>query len=364
MIKFYIRKPTFKDPSKKIKSGNGSRKTFAIYKQIVQSNSTINETINSKEIDAVNEQYLNGVIGYDLAVRNITKIQSDLYRQIGVNNSPDVFNNQNQKILNSYWDKVYKDRELIDENAAWNKLQRAVIALGNVSLISATKNELQKQIESKQFKNNKQREVVGKLNCLLKFLNRDVKLNRKRKERHAPKYLNETEMLKVSRQIESISYEFSTLVKLAFYSGCRLGELFALSKDSFRNGVLFIDTQIDSNNVERDPKWQSSRKSFLVPQGKQAFDDWVAVKSKMKISRTGISRLFSKTCRLVFDDAAKHCKFHDLRHSYAIHLLSKNINLTLVAQSLGNSVVVAQEYYAGFTLNDETIESIRTSYLK
>ena len=74
--------------------------------------------------------------------------------------------------------------------------------------------------------------------------------------------------------------------------------------------------------------------------------------------RNKINKRFKSACRAVFKDKSKHCKWHDLRHSYAIFLLTKGVPIQLVAQSMGNSVSVCEKHYAGFVLTDVGISAI------
>ena len=46
-------------------------------------------------------------------------------------------------------------------------------------------------------------------------------------------------------------------------------------------------------------------------------------------------------------------------NSYTIVLVSRGVSLSLVAQSLGNSVSVCEKYYTGFVLTNESIDYIR-----
>lgn len=187
------------------------------------------------------------------------------------------------------------------------------------------------------------------------FIKRDVKLNKKRRERTRLKYLPESEMDIVAKLMGG--EELYTLVNTAFYSGARMGEVFAFNGQTRKSKTLYIDSQIDKNDVERDPKWESKRHAYLIPQGEKHFERWLQVKDSVSV-RTTISKRFSAICKKSFKDKSKWCKYHDLLHSYAIYLLSKGVGLTLVVQSLGNSLAVAQEYYAGYTLVEETIETI------
>jgi integrase len=57
------------------------------------------------------------------------------------------------------------------------------------------------------------------------------------------------------------------------------------------------------------------------------------------------------------------CVFHDLRHSYAIHMLEKvEVSLTMVAKLLGDSIQVVEQYYAGFALGEEGLRSVDLLY--
>ncbi|MCC7405816.1 MAG: hypothetical protein IT288_15555 [Bdellovibrionales bacterium] len=52
--------------------------------------------------------------------------------------------------------------------------------------------------------------------------------------------------------------------------------------------------------------------------------------------------------------------FHAIRHCYAIHLISRGVSMSLVAQLLGNSLSVCRRHYAGFELTTDSIEAINT----
>lgn len=345
-INFYIRKP------------NGKSVNFSIYKRIENSDgSTSNENIELKEIAAINSQYHASVIDITTALNNLNKIKINLLRNEGIDTPTHAFNLDNEKVLDHYWEQEYANRDLIDPSSARFKLERAIRAVGNISLLSGTRKQIEDAINENKFPNNKQREIANKLNCLLKFIGRtDIKINRKKKERKPVKYLTESEVLQIATQMGDPALE--VMIKIAFFSGLRMGELFALKKSSLFGTALKVISQIDKDGVERDPKWGSKRTTFLFPGGEKPFEEWIQLKDSITLTRVGISKRFKTACKRFFKENAKHCKFHDLRHSYAINLLKHEVNLTLVAQSLGNSVVVAQEYYADFTLNDETIETI------
>ncbi len=293
------------------------------------------------------------------------RIKNALLREIGKEQRPDVFNQQNQNLMERYWRVEYEesDRDVKDPASAKGKLQRTIFAMGNVSLVSANKAEIIKQFESNRFPRNKERELTDKLNALLKFAGRDVRIRKKQEERPKVKHLNEKDMLKVAKYVNQTDSNedqaLEAMIMLAFYSGLRLGELYALTKQSLKGKGLEVISQIDKDDIERDPKWGSARMAFLFPQGTPYFKKWTELKDSIEISRSLVSKRFNRACRKIFsDDKSKWCKFHDTRHSYAIHLLQHDVSLSLISQSLGNSIVVCQKYYAGFSLTNETIETV------
>lgn len=355
-IRFFIRKPTLKPGEK---GSRGSRTGFSIYKRIQNEDGTTkNETIIREDIEAINQSYNESKITFEEAHANIKKVHKVLLKSIGIEERPDVYNNQNQRLLEKYWVKEYEDgdRNIQDPASAKSKLQRAILAMGNVSLISASKQEILKQLESHKFPRNKERELTDKLNALLKFTGRNIKIKKKQEERLRVKYLNEEEILLISQNIND--EVLGCMVMLAFYSGLRQGELFALKPENLKGNSLDVVTQIDKNEIERDPKWGSTRLAYIFSEGIPYFKKWLILKDDFQYSRSAISKRFKATCKKLFKDKNKWCKFHDTRHSYAINLLRHDVSLSQISQSLGNSIVVCQKYYAGFSLTNETIDSI------
>ncbi len=71
--------------------------------------------------------------------------------------------------------------------------------------------------------------------------------------------------------------------------------------------------------------------------------------------------LMKKYCMIAFPkDSSKHLTFHALRHCYAINLLTKGVSMSLVAQSLGNTLSVCQQHYLGFELTNDSIAAIKS----
>jgi site-specific recombinase XerD len=59
----------------------------------------------------------------------------------------------------------------------------------------------------------------------------------------------------------------------------------------------------------------------------------------------------------------RQLKFHDLRHSYAIHLLAIGMTMEDVARSIGDTIEVCEEFYAGFSHTPLSVQTMAGRYI-
>ena len=96
-----------------------------------------------------------------------------------------VHNSANRDLLEKFWKDEYEHRDLVDFESSKNDFKRAIEVAGPLSLYSASREDLQKEI-AKHAKGNKQRRVVSRLNTLLKYIQRNVKLRKDKKNQVTP----------------------------------------------------------------------------------------------------------------------------------------------------------------------------------
>ena len=296
--------------------------------------------------------------------KQIKEIIKDLLKKDNRCQREVVHNNENHKLLDDYWQKVYSYRTLENEGSTISELKRVIDVLGTLSIYAATREQIQSAVDN-AVSGNVQRRLVGRLTQLLKFAGReDVKIRKAKTVYHRVTYLTETDFQKV---IAVVSVPIlKSLMTLCFYSGLRIGEAYGLTKNSLGagNDTLRVVGQIDREGKRKPTtKTGRTRLAFLLPQGLDAFHYWVNASDEEKatINRILVSVDVKSYCRKIFPDSPnKHLTFHALRHSYAIHLISQGISMSLVSQSLGNSLTVCQHYYVGFELTDESVEAIRS----
>ena len=342
--------------------GHG-RKSFMVYEDIkVRGGKRSCTKVEDERIDAINRSLEIGAQTQEQCVILIKEVIKNLYKtDPRCRKRIHVHNSENWKVYDDYWEQVYSFRPLINEYTAQNELKKAIEVLGQLSIYSASREEIQNCID-KKYKGNTQRRIVARMNQILKFAGRDnIKLRKHPKEFINVSFINEDEFKKVISASETPIER--ALLNLCYYSGLRIGEAYALlPQDLLPNGTLRVTGQVDRKGVRRKTKTKKPRLAYIFPQGIEAFKYWTNAtpEERAKIDRDEASReLMKKYCKIAFPkDSAKHLTFHALRHCYAINLLNKGISMSLVAQSLGNTLSVCQQYYVGFVLTDDSIEAI------
>lgn len=313
--------------------------------------------VSSEALDAINAAYLAGSQSLGSAETLALEVVAALYNELERSKPKTVHNSANRDLLSKYWDEEYSYRDIVDRESSLNDLKRAVDAVGELSLYSATREQLQAKIAAQVH----QRRIAGRLNSLLKFINRDVRLRKNKLKRRPVSFLSLPDFQKLIFHIPILNIRL--LIEAAFYSGLRAGELFAVTPNLVRETFIQVNGQMDRAGVFRETKTRTIRKAFIIPEGRNAVLAWAEVKNKRKFRNVELSTLVRKACKSAFpEDSSKYVTFHDLRHSYATHLISKGVSLDLISQSLGNSISVCQDYYSGFVLSDDSVASIEARF--
>ncbi len=310
--------------------------------------------IRNEALEATNKAFKAGTLSRHEASKALKELTHKLNLEF---KDKRVFNADNERVVIQYWNKEYARRSLVDPASSRSALNRAVKAIGNLSLTTASFEELQNSVYT--LIPNKQRRVVQSLNQLLKFLNRDFKLNKARPTKAKVKYLTETELTLILPHLPNEAIRF--LHQVCFYTGARIGEAFALDTNSILQDTIRIFEQVDKKGELRETKNRKQRYAFLVDKAVPVVKRWILVKGAIDANtRERMAKITRAACKKAFPtNKDKHCKFHDMRHSYAIGLVSKGVSLTAVSQCLGNSVAVCERYYVGYQLTTETVQMIK-----
>jgi integrase len=348
-----------------LKKPGGGRRTFQILKRTTRPGACRPEhvSVTDPRLDSLNRAFLAGQ-GFAESELQAREIIADLQagarrRAIGVA----VHNEENRRILSAYWERHFAHRvyEVEDsETSMRNRLSRAVDAMGSLSLVVASKEALQAAIDRK-YRDHRQRALVASLNGILKHLGRDFELTPRPKRRKQPRHLKLKDFERVNRHTEDRRDQL--LQRVAFATGLRTGELFALSEDSVQGRHFFAEGQMDRALTLRGTKTrdETRRRIYVIPGFENDVQEWCRIPAdkKREIRGRKHAAILKSACEVVYPDRPEtHCAFHDLRHSIAVHLAQMGVPISRIAKCLNESELVCQEYYGGFYPHDDTIDAI------
>lgn len=338
----------------------GGRATFSIQEH--QPNGKV-VTLKSPELADINAKYKAGILTYFQAEKLVISLRDGLYRERDKDLPKLKFSEINLKIMDRYLDDRYsrKKKRLKDFYTYQKDLERALKSLEGLSIQTASEDALQDHIDDKFHKEpKKQRRIVARLNTILRYLGRDFQLVKVDSPEIEVRHLSLRDFKKI---LPFLDDDFAQICKVAFATGMRCGEVFGLKTlDVKSKDVIEVKRQMLTNLEVTPPKRNKTRKAYIIRDFQADVSDFArrSLQFKEKSRAGNFSQKVRRACRKAFPkDQSKWIVFHDLRHSYAIHLLSMGVPLNQVANCLGNSIPVCEKYYAGYRLSDEGLETIR-----
>lgn len=330
-------------------SPNKTRKSFTLYQREDRKGGT---PVKDSRLAAINKAYKIGTLDFSTAKQQVLKIKNELKKVNGGERYPIC--EANTDLFEKYWATKYRRRKSLEDSkrSAKNYYLRALASIGSMSLLSSSIEDLQFEVD--KLPSRKQRRVCNCLNRLLAFYGRTERLAAATKQDFEYRYLDEKEFKLILRHIWS--KEQRLVCEVAFYSGLRLGEIFAAREFHERDLTLFVEKQMYEDGTLAITKNKKKRRAFVCPSGASAVKSWLKVPTndRKELRKLPWAKIVKRACKLAFPKSPeKQLNFHDLRHSYAIYCMSKGLSLTVVAASIGDGLTVAQEYYARFEKTSE-----------
>lgn len=298
-------------------------------------------TVNDDRIDGLNNLLAAHVITPSEARKKGLLIAAE-YR--AKETPSQTLSNANEAILTRYWAKRGGLKDLKDPDAAYNRLWRALKALGDLDLSVATSEQLKDALSKKLPNRTTQRDAVAALRQLLKFIGRpDVYLP---KPRRAANDVYHVSLKQFKELVETVEDETERLVLwCAMGTGARQGEIWGIEKTESQGKAVWIEEQLTRTMSRQSTKREGKRWAYIIPEARPFVRQWIDLEDRDKLRKRRWADIVAGACVRA---EVEPITFHDLRHSYAIYLLQRGFSMEKVARWLGNSITVCEQYYTGY----------------
>lgn len=167
---------------------------------------------------------------------------------------------------------------------------------------------------------------------------RRVKLHRE--ENRRLRYLSTEE---IRRLIAAAAPHLRPIIIFALNTGCRRGEILNLTWDrvDLRHGFIYL-TETKSGKAREIPINQTLR-AVLEKLPRRIDSDLVFFNPETGGRWQELKRSFATACRIA---KIQDFRFHDLRHTFASHLVMAGVDLTTVSRLLGHASLTMTLRYA------------------
>lgn len=331
-----------------IKKPKGERKTFAIMCRPFKKGKT--RAVKDERIKLLNERYKEKLVDYQHVIVSLRNIIDELR---GEPEPSGFILPKNEQIFLNLWNEIYKDKvntKSQSKISARNGLIRALNSLGDIDLYTASKQSIQTKIG--QLQREKQADRAKWTNVLLRYIGRRERIEAARVSRKF-NWLSINQMDEMVKWLPSETWKI--LAWSAFGTGARFSELFAI--DFIQDGLVTIVEQWDKTFEKVETKNKQQRTAPIIPECLEWVEKWLKVpleeKREIRKEYRGADKVRT-ACKLA---DLPVCTFHDLRHSYAIHLRIKGESIKNIAEFIGDTEETTKRHYLRFAANEAVAKS-------
>jgi integrase len=316
-------------------------------------------TIKDERVDSLNAQFAKGILNQTDAELRFRALIKDLKAAAGIKDrvaTESLVNDINMRAFKDFWRARYALNPKVKPQTkvtTKHEFMRALALLGNLSIVDVAGDVLQEHWNSVA----NGRKYGIKINQLLRHLGRGITLALPNKIHKPIQYIDERDLPRLLSHIDTVEGKY--LAQVLYATGARIGEAYAFTRRMLRSdNSIYIERQMLRNGEIDQLKNERPHTTVIIADYKEAFYGWCEVENK-KALRNTLDREISRAARSAWPkDKERQISPHDLRHSFAIHMLGTGLSLSDIAMMLGDDEQTVREYYTGFVMKDRQISRI------
>jgi integrase len=309
--------------------------------------------VKNEELDAINRELQANAISPERAYDLVRHLKRSLEAK---EEKPVSWLAENIQIADEFFEERTKWKKNRAPQASKDRFRWGVKKLGKLSLLTATKKEMMEALHP--LPANRQRAAISVLNSLLTFKGLSNKRLMPPKEiLSPPDYLTVEELEKVIASLPR--KEWQIFCRVAFATGARYGEIFDFERKNLKqkDTHIFIGTQRYKDWSQGPTKNTKTGAAFIIAEYRTALKEWLLVPLEVKKemrSKAQPSEQWAAACQKVLN---KPFTLHNLRHSYAKHMLANGCTLEDLQGWLRDTRTVVERYYINWLESSAEMES-------
>lgn len=316
------------------------------------------ETVRHADLDAINRELRHG-----LSIergRMLVETLKERLEQEEAKAKPVSWLPENIQIAEAFISDELGPKQNKRPKAARDRVLWAVKQMGAVPIISSTKTQIVAALAP--LHTNARRRALAVINSILKYRGIALRVPLPRREKQEIDYMTLDELLRV---IEALAKpEWSTLAGAAFATGARYGELFAMeARDLRNNGAhIHIGWQRLKDWSKVPTKNDKEGTAFVIPEFRSHLANWLAIDAdtKKEMRRKELpGEYFREACEKIL---GRSLTFHNLRHSYAHHMLNSGADLIKLKKWMRDRMSTIEDYYLKWVQDDSELRTDVTRF--
>lgn len=194
-------------------------------------------------------------------------------------------------------------------------------------------------VDKKNMSISTHRQLISAVKQFYEYLGRPIEvieqLQRPKRSKHLPTVISQIEVLRLLQKTYNLKHR--TIIAMLYSCGLRIGELLELKVDAIDFERMCVHIKMGKGRKDRYVPLAQNIKALLhnYLSSYQPTDFFIAGEKNQSYSASSVRAMLKRSCKKA--GISKKITPHDLRHSYATHLVENGVNLRIIQELLGHS---------------------------
>ncbi len=195
------------------------------------------------------------------------------------------------------------------------------------------------QLNKKKLSISTHRQLISAVKQFYEFIGRPTEvieqLQRPKRDKHLPTVISQLDVLRLLQKTYNLKHRM--IIAMLYSCGLRIGELLELQVNAIDLERMCVHVKMGKGRKDRYVPLAQNIKALLhnYLSSYQPTTYFIEGSNKQSYSSSSVRAMLKRSCKKA--GMTKKITPHDLRHSYATHLVENGVNLRIIQELLGHS---------------------------